>query len=74
MLKSKNVKRVLEKRHNLDTEGEEEDGFGSWLRSERGVEQMKLFVIGNFIVTFMVMSWPHILQVFEVIGSVLRGE
>lgn len=39
---------------------QEERTFSDWLRSDEGIENLKLFVLGNSILVFIAISWPHI--------------
>ncbi|XP_060525696.1 uncharacterized protein LOC132701620 [Cylas formicarius] len=43
-------------------DSDQEEGFSKWLKSEEGVENLKLFVIGNSLIVFLLMSWPQIKQ------------
>lgn len=61
-------------KENKNEHEDEEEGFGNWLRSENGASQMKMFVVANFMVVFMTIAWPHIVQAFEIIASFLKGE
>ncbi|KAL9896062.1 uncharacterized protein LOC119639373 [Glossina fuscipes] len=37
-------------------------GFGQYLRSDEGVEMMKLFVFANTVLLIVTQAWPHIQQ------------
>lgn len=41
--------------------------FGSYLRSEDGMNSMKMFVIVNSIVMILTMGWPAMKQAYEII-------
>lgn len=38
---------------------QQERTFSDWLRSDEGIENLKLFVLGNTILVFIAISWPH---------------
>nr|XP_026500935.1 uncharacterized protein LOC113404279 [Vanessa tameamea]XP_026500941.1 uncharacterized protein LOC113404279 [Vanessa tameamea]XP_026500949.1 uncharacterized protein LOC113404279 [Vanessa tameamea] len=57
----------------LDSIDEDEQGFGGWLRSSEGLENMKLFVIANSIVLLTTITYPHIQFVIEFITDALYG-
>ncbi|XP_035789510.1 uncharacterized protein LOC118465382 [Anopheles albimanus] len=59
-------------RHGLDDETNA--GFGKYLRSQEGIEMMKLFVIANTIVVFMTMAWPQMQQSYQIIRSMFYGD
>lgn len=48
-------------------DSEDEQGFSKWLRSEEGVENLKLFVLGNSIIVFLALSWPQIKEVLDAV-------
>jgi hypothetical protein len=73
MKKRKYVKRAVndDKNHNRqvnDASDDENQGFGNWLQSSKGVAYMKLFVISNVIVMF-ILSWPSIVDIIGIIAS-----
>lgn len=39
--------------------------FAEWLRSTEGLGYIKLFIIGNTIVLFLTLSWPHIEEILN---------
>lgn len=49
-------------------------GFGKYLRSQEGIEMMKLFVIANTIVVFMTMAWPQMQQSYQILRSLIFAE
>ncbi|CAH2108539.1 unnamed protein product [Euphydryas editha] len=57
----------------LDSTDEDEQGFGGWLRSADGLENMKLFVIANSIVLLTTITYPHIKYMIEIITDALYG-
>ncbi|KAF7282038.1 hypothetical protein GWI33_003466 [Rhynchophorus ferrugineus] len=60
--KSKNSPRRKEDENESDNE---EQGFTKWLRSEDGWETLKLFVFGNTLVCFLLISWPEMKQTMD---------
>lgn len=76
--KKSNLNNVLEKKSQNTTDGIDSDTetgtFSSWLRSGEGTELMKLFVIGNSIIVFITMSWPHLKQMFGTIYEMLTED
>jgi hypothetical protein len=52
-----------------DTSDDENQGFGTWLQSSKGVACMKLFFIVNVTVMFMTLPWPHIADIMGIIVS-----
>lgn len=46
-------------------DSEEEEGFSKWLRSKEGIENLKLFVLGNSILVFLLISWPEVKETLE---------
>jgi hypothetical protein len=50
-----------------DTSDDENQGFGNWLQSSKGVAYMKLFIIINLILMF-ILSWPSIANIMEIIA------
>ncbi|XP_045768342.1 uncharacterized protein LOC123869462 [Maniola jurtina] len=57
----------------LDSVEEDDQGFGGWLRSEEGVENMKLFVIANTIVLLTTLAYPHMQLMYEIISDAIYG-
>lgn len=49
-------------------------GFGEWLRSNDGVEMMRLFVIANSLLIFVTMAWPNMKDTFFFIRDYFLGE
>lgn len=65
---NKNVLNVSDSQNKSTTvhqDSEEEQGFSKWLRSEEGIENLKLFVLGNTIIVFLVLSWPQITETLD---------
>lgn len=46
--------------------------FGSYLRSEEGLNTMKMFVIVNSIVMILTMGWPAMKQAYEIVHEKLE--
>ncbi|XP_045495322.1 uncharacterized protein LOC123694067 [Colias croceus] len=57
----------------LDSLDEENQGFGGWLRSDDGLENMKLFVIANSIVLLTTLVYPQLQIVFNIISEAIYG-
>ncbi|XP_063384675.1 uncharacterized protein LOC134670785 [Cydia fagiglandana] len=57
-----------------DSLDDEDQGFGGWLRSEDGMDTMKLFVLANSIVMVTTIAYPHIQTIFSVISEIIYGE
>ncbi|XP_038215083.1 uncharacterized protein LOC119834703 [Zerene cesonia] len=57
----------------LDSLDEENQGFGGWLRSDDGLENMKLFVIANSIVLLTTLVYPQLQTVFDIISETVYG-
>ncbi|CAH0714597.1 unnamed protein product, partial [Brenthis ino] len=57
----------------LESIDEDDQGFGGWLRSEEGMENMKLFVIANTIVLLTTMTYSHIQYFIGMISDALYG-
>lgn len=55
-------------------DSEDEGGFSKWWREGEGTELMKLFVIGNSLVVFLVMSWPNIREALISAQYIIYGE
>lgn len=60
-------KKIQEKPDNSEKGKEdiEERTFSDWLRSDDGIENIKLFVFGNTILVFIALSWPHIKETLD---------
>lgn len=56
------------------SDSEDEGGFSKWLRSEEGTDLLKLFVLGNTIIVFLMMAWPSISAAFASAFNILNGE
>ena len=75
MKKGKYVKRRAANNHKnhdkqvSDTSDDENQGFGNWLRSPKGVAYMKLCITVNVILKFMIVCWPRIADVTGIIAS-----
>ncbi|CAH2013413.1 unnamed protein product [Acanthoscelides obtectus] len=54
-----------DKRESAPDLDEDNRGFGGWLRSEEGIENLKLFVLGNTIFAFFAISWPQIKEALD---------
>ncbi|XP_049868187.1 uncharacterized protein LOC126368321 [Pectinophora gossypiella] len=72
--KTVNVK-ASEKNKEVKIESLDEDnqGFGGWLRSDDGLENMKLFVIANSIVLLTTLVYPHLRTAIEILGEMVYG-
>ncbi|XP_013136819.1 PREDICTED: uncharacterized protein LOC106101973 [Papilio polytes] len=57
----------------LDSLDEEDQGFGGWLRSPDGLENMKLFVIANSIVLLMTLMYPQVQLIVDFIYDSIYG-
>ncbi|OWR43912.1 hypothetical protein KGM_206246 [Danaus plexippus plexippus] len=57
----------------LDSVDEDEQGFGGWLRSTEGIENMRLFVIANSIVLLTTLAYPHLQFIIGCITDALYG-
>lgn len=74
---SKNCRNGGNALENSDSGGlsdDENQGFGSWLRSNTGVEMMRLFVIANSILIFVTMAWPNMRESLYIIKDYFVGE
>ncbi|RZC35704.1 hypothetical protein BDFB_000577 [Asbolus verrucosus] len=56
---------IKEKADIHPPDSDEEEGFSKWLRSNEGVENLKLFVIGNSALIFLLVSWPQVKEALE---------
>ncbi|CAH1373292.1 hypothetical protein MTP99_014709 [Tenebrio molitor] len=64
--KTKISKQNLEAKPNgHPSDSEEEEGFSKWLRSNEGIENLKLFVLANSILIFLLISWPQVKESLE---------
>ncbi|XP_011634343.1 uncharacterized protein LOC105425323 [Pogonomyrmex barbatus] len=66
--------KTVEKSDPGNLSDDENQGFGSWLRSSTGVEMMRLFVIANSILVFVTMAWPNMKESFYIIKDYLVRE
>ncbi|CAH2076875.1 unnamed protein product, partial [Iphiclides podalirius] len=57
----------------LDSLDDEDQGFGGWLRSADGQENMKLFVIANSVVLLTTLMFPYIQLVVDFIYDSIYG-
>lgn len=48
-------------------DSDEDSSFTNWLRSESGVEYMKMFILFNTIIVVLAMAWPHIKEALNVL-------
>lgn len=48
-----------------EEDSEDEQNFSNWLRSDQGVESMKLFVLANTVFIFLMMIWPKMKEAFD---------
>lgn len=48
-------------------DSDEEAGFSKWIRSEEGLETLKLFVLGNSLIVFIAISWPQIRETLDAV-------
>jgi hypothetical protein len=75
MKKQKCVKRRAVNNHKnrdkqvSDTSDDENQGFGNWLQSPKGVAYMKLCITANVILMFMTLCWPRIADIMGIIAS-----
>ncbi|CAF4834907.1 unnamed protein product [Pieris macdunnoughi] len=58
---------------NQDSLDDENQGFGGWLRSADGLENMKLFVIANSIVILTTLVYPQLRVIFDIISETIYG-
>lgn len=70
---SKPVEDKIEER-NLDDDDELNEGFGTWIRSDNGVEMMKLFVIANSLLAVITMAWPSIQETYFILRELIMGD
>lgn len=45
----------------------QERTFSEWLSSDEGIENLKLFVIGNTLVCLMLVVWPQVKEVLDAV-------
>uniref|UniRef100_A0A182PLJ7 Uncharacterized protein n=1 Tax=Anopheles epiroticus TaxID=199890 RepID=A0A182PLJ7_9DIPT len=57
-----------------DPDDDTNAGFGKYLRSQEGIEMMKLFVIANTVVVFVTMAWPQMQQSYRILRSLLFSD
>lgn len=57
---------------DLNDDGGSNGLFGGYLRSEDGMNSMKMFVIVNSIVMILTMGWPAMKQAYEIIYEKLQ--
>ncbi|XP_052900089.1 uncharacterized protein LOC128306582 [Anopheles moucheti] len=57
-----------------DADDDTNAGFGKYLRSQEGIEMMKLFVIANTIVVFVTMAWPQMQQSYRILRSLVFND
>ncbi|KAK2575684.1 hypothetical protein KPH14_012075 [Odynerus spinipes] len=58
----------------LDDDEAANQGFGEWLRSNDGVEMMRLFVIANSLLIFVTMAWPNMKETYTFIRDYFMEE
>ncbi|KAI5642779.1 hypothetical protein NE865_05305 [Phthorimaea operculella] len=58
---------------SIDPLDDENQGFGGWLRSDDGMETMKLFIIANSIVLMTTLVYPHLRTAVEILGEMVYG-
>lgn len=63
----KNEKNEVEK--DVDNQG-----FSEWLRSNSGLEMMRLFVIANSILVFFTMGFPKMQEAMSILKEYYFGE
>lgn len=63
----KSTKIISEAKGPIDPDSEEEIGFSKWLHSDEGIENLKLFVLGNSLMIFLLISWPHIKEALDTV-------
>lgn len=61
------------KPHENDDDNHNE-GFSDWLRSNSGIEMMKLFVVANSLLVFITMAWPSMKDSLIIIKELIMGE
>lgn len=52
----------------------ENQGFADWLRSNDGIDMMKLFVLANSLVVLITMAWPQMKQSYDIVIELIFGE
>lgn len=63
-----------EKKNEISLSDEENQGFSDWLRSNDGLEMMRLFVIANSILIFFTMGLPKFQEVFGILKDYYYDE
>ncbi|OAD55299.1 hypothetical protein WN48_05174 [Eufriesea mexicana] len=63
-----------EKKNEISLNDEENQGFSEWLRSNDGLEMMRLFVIANSILIFFTMGLPKFQEVIGILKDYYYGE
>ncbi|XP_065354804.1 uncharacterized protein Xport-A [Calliphora vicina] len=58
--KCKNAEKAAEKPIVEDPDTDLNSGFGDYLRSNEGVEMMKIFIFANTVMVIVTMAWPHV--------------
>ena len=58
----------------FDDDEDQNQGFSTWLRSDDGIEMMRLFVIANSLLVVVTMAWPSMQQTFSIIRDMIMGE
>lgn len=48
-------------------EGLQERTFSEWLSSDEGIENLKLFVIGNTLVCLLLVVWPQVKEALDAV-------
>lgn len=48
-------------------QGLQERTFSEWLSSDEGIENLKLFVIGNTLVCLMLVVWPQVKEALDAV-------
>ena len=70
---SKSTEDKEEEKHFEDDEAQNQ-GFGNWLRSEDGVEMMRLFVIANSLLVIVTMAWPSMQETYYILKDLIMGD
>ncbi|XP_033224991.1 uncharacterized protein LOC117177962 [Belonocnema kinseyi] len=76
IVKNNATKPVEDKKEetSFDDDADPNQGFSTWLRSEDGVEMMRLFVMANSLLVVVTMAWPSMQQTFSIIRDMIMGE
>lgn len=64
---SNSQRKSQNKSSEIEENQQQDRTFSDWLRSEEGIENLKLFVLGNTILVFTVISWPHIKETLDAV-------